>query len=73
MAVAKIIEVVGNSTKGWDEAVRNAVSEAAETVKGISGVEVCDMTAKVQKDKITEYRATVKIAFRVEETRTGRK
>ncbi|HEY2934135.1 MAG TPA: dodecin family protein [Acidobacteriota bacterium] len=69
MAVAKIIEIVGNSTKGWEDAVRNAVAEAAETVKGISGVEVRDMTAKVVKNKITEYKATVKIAFLVEETR----
>ena len=69
MAVAKIIEVVGNSEKGWEDAVRNAVAEAAETIKGISGVEVLDMTAKVVKNKITEYKATVKIAFRVEETR----
>lgn len=69
MAVGKIIEIVGNSSKGWEDAARAAVAEAAETVKGISGVEVVDMTAKVAAGKITEYRATVKIAFGVEENR----
>jgi hypothetical protein len=66
MAVAKIIELVGSSPKGWDEAVRNAVSEAAKTIRNIRSVHVKAYTAKVQRNRIVEYRALVRISFTVE-------
>lgn len=66
--IAKIIEIVGSSEKGWTEAIQAALDEANKTVKGITGIEVTDKTAKVDPSsgKITEYRAGVKIAFGVE-------
>jgi len=67
MSVAKIIELVASSDKGWDEAVRAAVAEAAKTVRGIRGVDVQDWTARVEDGRIVEYKANVKIAFGVEE------
>jgi flavin-binding protein dodecin len=66
MAVKKIIELVGSSPKGWEEAAGNAVKEAAKTVRNITSVHVVSYTAKVQRDKISEYRALVRIAFTVE-------
>jgi hypothetical protein len=66
MAVKKIIELVGSSPNGWDEAVRNAVKEAAKTIRGITSVHVEHYTAKVQGNRIVEYRALVRIAFTVE-------
>jgi flavin-binding protein dodecin len=66
MAVKKIIELVGSSPKGWEEAAGNAVKEAAKTVRGITSVHVMSYTAKVQGSRITEYRALVRIAFAVE-------
>jgi len=65
MVVKKIIELVGGSPKGWDEAVANAVKEAAKTVRNITSVRVVEYTAKVQGSKIVEYRALVRIAFNV--------
>jgi len=65
MVVKKIIELVGGSPKGWDEAVANAVREAAKTVRNITSVRVVEYTAKVQGNKIVEYRALVRIAFNV--------
>ena len=44
--VAKIIEIVGSSDKGWQDAARAALDEAKKTIHGITGVEVGDMTAK---------------------------
>ena len=67
MSVAKIIELVASSDKGWDEAVRAAVAEAAKTVRGIRGVDVQDWTARVKDGRIVEYKANVKIAFGVED------
>ena len=66
MPVAKIIDLIGSSPDGWQEAVENAVKEAAKTVKHIKGVHVKRCTAKVTANKIVEYRAAVKIAFTVE-------
>ena len=66
--VAKIIEIVGSSDKGWQDAAQAALDEAKKTVHGITGVEVGDMTAKVDPSSgnITEVHTTVKIAFGVE-------
>jgi len=66
MPVVKIIELIGTSPDGWNEAVQNAVTEAAKTVKNIKGVHVKRCTAKVKDNKIVEYNADVKIAFIVE-------
>ena len=66
MSVAKVIEIVGSSSKSWEEAVKEAVSQAAKTIRNIRGVEVVGMTGIVEEGKIVEYRATVKIAFGVE-------
>lgn len=66
MSVVKILELIGTSPDGWNEAVQNAVTEAAKTVKNIKGVHVKRCTAKVEDNKIVEYNANVKIAFIVE-------
>lgn len=67
MAVVKVIEIVGTSAEGWQVAVENAIEVAAKTVRNIRGVDVLGWTAKVDGDKIVEYRANVKISFLVEE------
>jgi flavin-binding protein dodecin len=66
--IAKIIEVVGSSERGWSEAAQAALNESKKTISGITGLEVVDKTAKVDPatGKITEYRVGVKIAFGVE-------
>jgi dodecin len=67
-SVAKIVEIVGSSNKGWEDAVQVAVSEAKKTIHGIHGIEIKDMTAKVDPNdgRITEYRTSVKLSFGVE-------
>jgi dodecin len=66
--VAKIIEIVGSSDNSWQDAAQAALNEAKKTIHGITGVEVGDMTAKVDSSSgnITEYNTAVKIAFGVE-------
>lgn len=63
MTVVKIIELVGSSTEGWKEGAKNALIEAAKTVRNIVGMDVVGWTAKVEKNKIVSYKANVKIAF----------
>lgn len=66
MSVVKIVELIGSSPKGWAEAADNAVRETAKTIKNIKSLDVKRCTAKVENNKIIEYRAVVKIAFTVE-------
>lgn len=67
MSIAKVVEVVASSEKGFEDAVQQGVTHAAKTVRGISGVKVTDWTANVENDRITNYKVTMDIAFRVEE------
>ncbi len=66
MAVLKVIELEGTSTKSWSDAARAAVTEAAKTLRGIQEVEVVRSSATVTKQKISEYRVTVKVIFKIE-------
>jgi dodecin len=66
-SVAKIIEVIGISTKGWEDAAQVAITEAKKSVHGIHGIKVRDMTAEVDASgKIVRYKTTVKMSFAVE-------
>jgi flavin-binding protein dodecin len=66
--IANIIKVVGSSDKSWQDAALVALDEAKKTIHGITGLEIGDLTAKVDPNSgnITEYHTTVKIAFGVE-------
>jgi flavin-binding protein dodecin len=66
ISVAKVVELIGSSPNSWEEAVANAVEAASHTIRNIKGVDVKRCTAKVENNKIVEYRAVVKIAFIVE-------
>ena len=65
--VATVIELVGSSDKSWQDAAQAALNEAKKTIDGIAGIEVVDMTAKVDPNSgnITEYHTAVKLAFGV--------
>ena len=63
MSVLKVIEVLGNSTVSFEDAVKNVVKEASKTVKNIKSVYVNDMQVKVDNNQITEYRVNAKVCF----------
>ena len=64
--VAKVITIIGSSPEGFAEAAQAAVTEAAKTIRGISGIDVVTMSAEVEGDQITQYRTTVNVAFALE-------
>jgi flavin-binding protein dodecin len=66
MTVVKVIELIGSSSKDWEDAAKNALAEAALTIKNIKSIYVKSCKAKVENNKIVEYRALVKIAFVVQ-------
>ena len=70
MAVVKVVELVGISPSSWEDAAKNAVDEAAKTVRNIGGLDVINQTAIVKDGVISEYRANVKISFVVEDVRS---
>ena len=64
--VAKVIELVASSESSFDDAVRQGVAVAAQTLRGISGVEVVNWTADVDNNQIVNYKVTLHVAFRIE-------
>lgn len=66
MGIYKIIDIVGTSTKSFSDAAKNAVAEAAKTIKKIRRAEVTKFDIKVENDKVVLYRAEMKIAFEIE-------
>jgi dodecin len=64
--VVKIVELMGVSEKSFSDAVRQAVKEAAKSIRNITGVEVIKSTAQVEGDEILEYHVTVRLAFAIE-------
>ena len=65
MAVLKVIEIMGNSTVSFEDAVQKVVSEVAKSVKGVRSVYVQDMQVTVKDNKISEYRVNTKVSFDV--------
>ncbi|MGC1516874.1 MAG: dodecin family protein [Maribacter sp.] len=65
MAVLKVIEILANSDKGWEDAAKQAVAEASKSVKNIKSVYMNEQSATVEDGKIKNYRVNVKITFEV--------
>ena len=63
MAIAKVIEVISSSTDTIEQAIRDGVAKAAETVSDIQGVWVKDTKGVVKKGKVIEWRVTLAITF----------
>ena len=65
MSVLKVIEILANSSKSWDDAAQQAVSEASKSVKNIKSVYIKEQNARVENNQIVEYRINAKITFEV--------
>ncbi len=67
MTMLKVIEVLAESDTSFDDAVQNAVTQAAQSVRNVKSVYVKDMTATVDGDRVTSYRINAKITFLLED------
>jgi flavin-binding protein dodecin len=65
MGVLKVIEVLSNSNKSWEDATQKAIKHASKTVKNIRSVYVQDQSATVNGDRVDEFRVNLKITFEV--------
>nr|HID58635.1 dodecin domain-containing protein [Desulfobacterales bacterium] len=61
----KIIELVGTSEKSWEDAARNAVEAASETLKDLRIAEITRLDMTIENGKVKNYRARVNLSFRV--------
>jgi len=60
----KIIELVGTSTKSWEDAAKGAVETAAKSVKELRVAEVTKMDMTIENGKVTGYRARITVSFK---------
>ncbi|HEX9894738.1 MAG TPA: dodecin family protein [Gemmatimonadales bacterium] len=65
-SIVKVIEIIAQSDKSWDDAAQAAVAEASKTVKQIKSVWVDNFSGEVEGNRIVRYRVNVKISFLVE-------
>lgn len=61
--VVKVIEVLAQSEKSWEDAAAGAVKAASKSINAIKGINITNMSAKVDDNKIVKYRINAKISF----------
>ncbi|WP_300366749.1 dodecin family protein [Hydrogenimonas sp.] len=62
-SIVKVIEVIAQSKKSWEDAAANAIKKASKSVDNIKSIYIKDMSAKVDNGKIVLYRIDAKISF----------
>ena len=63
-SVYKVVEVIGTSTKSWEDAAKNAVETASRTLRDLRIAEVVKMDLKVENGKVKAYRTRVLLSFK---------
>jgi hypothetical protein len=65
-SIYKIIEIIGTSEKSWEDAAKNAVEKAGQSLRDLRIAEVVELDMKVEKNKVVAYRARIKVSFKYE-------
>lgn len=68
MSVAKIIEIISTSKTSFDDAIKQGVARASESVTGVAAAWIKDQSVEMSGGKITEYRVTLKVTFVLQPT-----
>ena len=66
MSVVKVIEIIAQSEKSWEDAAQTAVDAASKSVRNIRSLYIENLQANVEGTKITSYKINAKISFVVE-------
>ena len=64
--VVKVIELLSESSKSWEDATQAVAEEASKTLRNIRSVYVKEFTAAVDNGKVTSYRINAKVTFEME-------
>jgi hypothetical protein len=62
----KIVEIVGSSPHGADDAIRNAITEAGKTLRHLDWFEVVQTRGHLIDGKLAHFQVHLKVGFRVE-------
>ncbi|WP_410473873.1 dodecin family protein [Guyparkeria sp. TX1] len=62
----KVVEVLAESEKSWEDAANQAIAKASRSVHGIKSIYIKDFEAKVEDNRITKYRINAKITFQLD-------
>lgn len=65
-SIYKFIELVGTSPTSWEDAVKSIVEKSAKTLRDLRVAEVLKLDVKIEDNKVTAYRAKVKLSFKFE-------
>ncbi len=65
--VYKTIELVGSSTEGVEDAVRNAIAKAAATIRQLRWFEVTETRGHIENGRVAHWQITLKIGFTLED------
>ena len=63
MSAVKVIEILAESEKSWEDAAQIAVDKASTSIHNIKSIYIKEFEAKVDGNKITQYRINAKISF----------
>ena len=66
MSILKVVEVLAESSDGWEDAAKQAVDDAARPLRHIRSIHIENFQATVQNGRIDKYRVNAKITFAVE-------
>ena len=64
-SVYKVVELVGTSTKSWEDAAKNAVETAAGTLRDLRVAEIVKLDMTVDNGKVSAFRARVDVSFKI--------
>jgi hypothetical protein len=65
-SVYKVIELVGTSSEGWEQAVSAAVARASQSLRDLRIAEVSELDVQIENGAVAAYRAKVKVSFKFE-------
>ena len=65
-AVYRVTEVIGTSSQSWEDAAKNAVKTAAQSLRDLRIAEVVELDLQLEGGQVAAYRAKVKVSFKYE-------
>jgi flavin-binding protein dodecin len=63
----KVTEIVGSSTTGVDDAIRNGIGRASRTLRNLNWFEVTEIRGAVEHGEVGWYQVTMKLGFRIDD------
>ncbi|MGX1673758.1 dodecin [Streptomyces sp. NPDC055400] len=63
----RVTEIVGTSQEGVDQAIRNGIDRASQTLRGLDWFEVCQVRGHIENGQIEHYQVGLKVGFRLED------